>query len=102
MAVARQLVKAGASDQPWRTIGKDGRGRVCGASLHRLAQLTMEESDKRGLRVRRFKPLAQVGGSTQEAFQRSPLPSQPVRKRTGSTVGIGKVACAHNINGKGI
>jgi hypothetical protein len=34
-------VAAGCPDQPWQAIGDDGQRRLFGASLHRLARLTV-------------------------------------------------------------
>ena len=53
MALARKLVAAGAPDAPCEARGGDGRLRICGPSLHRLAKLTV--SEERGyLRLRKW------------------------------------------------
>lgn len=56
MALARQLVAAGYMDGPWQAVGRDGKRRLCGPSLHRLAKLTIRENDRVGLRLERFRP----------------------------------------------
>jgi hypothetical protein len=51
MALARLLKAAGVPDGPWQAIGTDGRLRFYGPSLHRLAALTIADSDDGRLRV---------------------------------------------------
>lgn len=58
MVLARQLVAAGAPDDPWQACGVDGAVRLHGPSLHGLAKLTVIERD-RGLSVERFTPRAE-------------------------------------------
>ena len=56
MALARMLVAAGAADTAWQALDAGGAVRVYGASLHRLARLTVHEEDTRGLRFRGWEP----------------------------------------------
>jgi hypothetical protein len=55
MALARQLVAAGAPDGPWRVVGDGGLVRFFGQSLHRLATLTVTERDNGGLAIAAWK-----------------------------------------------
>ena len=57
MKLARMLVKAGAPDQPWETCGVDGRKRLYGSSLHRLAKFDVQQSGSIGTpRIVRYRP----------------------------------------------
>jgi hypothetical protein len=57
MKLARMLVEAGAPDQPWETYGIDGRKRLSGPSLHRLAKLDVQQSGSTGTpRIVRYRP----------------------------------------------
>src|ERR1700722_18483177 len=57
MKLARTLVEAGAPDQPWETSGIDGRKRLSGPSLHRLARLDVQQSGSIGTpRTVRYRP----------------------------------------------
>jgi hypothetical protein len=59
MKLARMLVEAGAPDQPWETYGIDGRKRLSGSSLHRLAKLDVQQSGSIGTpRIVRYRPKA--------------------------------------------
>lgn len=65
MALARQLVAAGYRDGPWQAVGRDGKPRLVGPSLHRLAKLTIRENDRDGIRLRPFE--ARPNGLEQKA-----------------------------------
>lgn len=41
--LAREIVAAGYPDQPWRFVFQDGRVRMSGYSIYRMAQLTLSE-----------------------------------------------------------
>lgn len=51
MKLARMLMEAGCPDRSWQAYGHDGRLRLSGSSLHGLAELTVEESDARSMRI---------------------------------------------------
>jgi len=46
----------GLPDQPWRACWPDGRVRLHGRSIHKLAQWTVEENAAHGPRLARYKP----------------------------------------------
>ena len=52
MRLARQMVKDGLPDGAWQAVGADGRVRLRGPSLFRLAKLTVHWTDKDGPRIR--------------------------------------------------
>jgi hypothetical protein len=57
MALARVAVARGAPDGPWVGVdSRTGRERLYGRSLHALARLTVEESDRGGVRFARWQP----------------------------------------------
>jgi hypothetical protein len=68
MALARRLVAAGCADMAWQSVGADGRVRLCGPSLHRLARLTIEENDA-GFRIRRWRHGTGGGEGMKQARQ---------------------------------
>ncbi len=77
MALARQIVAAGAPDQPWQAIGPDGAVWFRGASLHNLSRLTIEDGES-GLRWRRWTPRETVPSSpAHDAASGSPAPASP-------------------------
>jgi hypothetical protein len=53
MALARKMLAAGWDDLPWRVTGSDGRAKLCGPQLSRLAKWVISETDA-GLRMRRW------------------------------------------------
>jgi len=67
-ALARMLVAAGVPDQPWQTVHADGTVGLRGKSLHRQAGLTVTESDRGGLRLRKFTPF-RVSGVAQDGAE---------------------------------
>lgn len=55
--MARKLVEAGYPDQPWQAVGlQDGGARMNGRSIHRLALLTVSESDRTAPRHVKWAP----------------------------------------------
>lgn len=58
MKLARRLIAAGYDDGPWQAVFPDGRLRLHGPSLHRLARYTVQENDRGGLRLKRYRPFA--------------------------------------------
>ena len=63
LALARDLMAAGLPDGPWQAVGADGRVRLHGPSLHRLAALTVSDPPNgRGCRFTRWEPYAAAEG----------------------------------------
>lgn len=58
MKLARRLVEAGYGNGPWQAVFPDGRLRLQGPSLHRLAKLTVQENDHSGLRLKQYRAFA--------------------------------------------
>ncbi len=73
MALARQLLAAGCPDQPWLCLNADGQPILRGKSLHRLATLTLKETD-RGLSFGRYQERPDF--STGNAKNRDGAPSE--------------------------
>lgn len=59
-ALARELVAAGCSDQPWQAVTPTGRRSFHGPSLHRWATRVVAEDD-RGLGVKEYVPFPSKG-----------------------------------------
>lgn len=53
-ALARMLVAAGCPDQPWEVFTRAGERSLHGPSLHDWARRVVEETDRRGLRIKRY------------------------------------------------
>lgn len=54
MALARQLIVAGAPDGHWEAYGRNGHLRLSGPSIQRLAALTIKETDAGQFRFARY------------------------------------------------
>jgi hypothetical protein len=65
MALARQLVAAGAPDGRWEAYGRGGDLRLFGRGIHRLAGRTIKETDAGQFRFARYEelPLPVSGGA---------------------------------------
>lgn len=70
-ALARKLVEVGVPDQPWTSFTPTGTPALRGKSIHRLAQMTVVESDRRGLQAVRFQvhPLSSTASSAVPDFE---------------------------------
>jgi hypothetical protein len=55
---ARELIDAGCPDDAWQMVGPEGDRRLFGGSVHRLAKLTVGESDKVSARFIPYVPFA--------------------------------------------
>lgn len=67
MALARELVRAGCPDGEWEAVGSDGRLRLYGRSLYRLARLTITEGEQRPRLVAYAEAPTVVRGKSVEA-----------------------------------
>ncbi len=61
MQLARKIIAAGYPDAPWEARGSDGALRLHGPSIQRLAGWTVSETERRGPRLRRFRPFVAQG-----------------------------------------
>jgi hypothetical protein len=71
-ALARLLVQSGCEDSAWETRGQDGRRRLYGPSLHRLAKMTVAD-DESGARFRKWEQHPGFGGDDADASAPAPL-----------------------------
>jgi hypothetical protein len=81
---AEMKLARGLPDQPWRACWPDGRVRLHGRSIHKLAQWTVEENAAHGPRLARYKPygLAPPAGHISKA--RRPCRCRPVEVHRAS------------------
>jgi hypothetical protein len=71
-ALARLLVQNGVQDCVWETRGEDGKRRLYGPSLRRLAKLTVTD-DVRGVNFRKWVPYPGFGEPDDEQMPAPPV-----------------------------